>query len=65
MAKKKKLSVWIAREFTVVAEDYDQAILKVQQYLNLSGDEMRKFAIETAEIDMDKGEKLYDGVDFR
>jgi len=57
--------VWIAREFILVAEDYDQAILKVQNYLSLSGEEMKKFAIETAEIDRDKGEKLYDGVDIK
>ena len=69
MVKKKKFSVWIAREFTTVAEDEDQANLKTQQFLNIPIEEFKKFKIETAEIDLDFeklcGRKLYDEVDFR
>ena len=69
MGKKKKFSVCFSKEFIVVAEDIDQAILKTQQHINTPMDIFKEFELETAELDMKHekliGRKLYDGVDIK
>jgi len=69
MAKKRKFSVHISKEYIVVAEDDDQAILKTQQHLNIPMEKFEEFNIETAGVDMQYeklcGRKLYDGVDIK
>ncbi len=64
MGKKEQFSVHFCKEYIVVAEDYDQAILKTQQYLNIPMELFKEFKLETVKIDRDKSEKLYDGVDI-
>lgn len=64
MGKKEQFSVSFCKEYIVVAEDLDQAILKTQQYLNIPMEKFKEFKLETAKIDRDKSEKLYDGVDI-
>ena len=69
MAKKKKFSVYFKKEYIVVAEDDDQAILKTQQHLNIPMEKFKEFNIETTKLDMKYerlcGRKLYDGVDIK
>lgn len=65
MGKKEQFSVHFCKEYIVVAEDYDQAILKTQQYLNIPMELFKEFKIETVKIDKDKSERLYDGVDIK
>lgn len=70
MAKKKKFSVYFSKEYIVVAEDDDQAILKAQQHLNISMDKFKEFKIDTAELDKEYEKlcgrpKLTDGVDIK
>ena len=69
MSKKKKFSVHFTKEYIVVAEDDNQAILKTQQHLNIPMEKFKEFNIETAGIDMQYerlcGRNLYDGVDIK
>lgn len=69
MAKKKKFSVHFNKEYIVVAEDDDQAILKTQQHLNIPMEKFKEFNIETIGLDMDYermcNRGLYDGVDIK
>ena len=69
MGKKKKFSVYISKEYCVVAEDGDQANLKVQQHINTPMEIFKEFKIETAELDMEYerlcGRNLYDGIDIK
>ena len=69
MAKKRKFSVHITKEYFVVAEDDDQAILKTQQHLNIPMEKFKEFNIDTTKLDIKYerlcGRKLYDGVDIK
>lgn len=65
MGKREHFSVHFCKEYIVIAKDYDQAILKTQQYLNIPMEKFKEFNIDTIKIDRDKSEKLYDGVDIK
>ena len=69
MPKKAKYSVHFSKEYIIVAEDHDQAVLKTQQFLNIPMKIFRELNLETTEIDMEYericGRKLYDGVDIK
>ena len=69
MGKKKKFVVDISKEYCVVAEDEDQALLKVQQYLNIPMKLFKEFNHDVGTLDMGYEKmcgrpKLTDGVDI-
>ena len=70
MSKKKKFSVYFSKEYFVVAEDEDQALLKTQQHLNSPKDKFKEFKHDVSELDMEHEKicgrpKLTDGVDIK
>lgn len=69
MSKKVKFSVHFHKEYIVVAEDYDQAILKTQQFLNIPMNLFKTLNVDATKLDMDYEKlcerTLYDGVDIK
>ena len=69
MGKKRKFSVSFSKEYCVVAEDGDQALLKTQQFLNIPMNLFKTLNLDVVKLDMDYeklcGRKLYDGVDIK
>jgi len=70
MAKKKKFAVYFSKEYFVVAEDEDQALLKTQQFLNVPMELFKEFKHEVGALDMEYEKlcgrpKLTDGVDIK
>lgn len=69
MGKKRKFSVSFSKEYIIVAEDGDQALLKTQQFLNIPMNLFKTLNLNVVKLDMDHeklcGRKLYDGVDIK